>query len=424
MTIGNDNARDGWKHAEQQMRQWVLLTFCDPVAPECWGLERLSGREWRRLLRWLDTSGLALYFLDRIHELNRTEVLPIWVQARLRQNLADNRERTEALITEMRELDNAFRSKAVSYAVLKGFSLYPLSVPRPELRSQLDLDFLVADECATEAKATLEGRGYRLRAVSGRTWEFKAHAGAAAGSLVDLYKATPFRSVEVHFEDTHNERNSKLGRTELRSFRDMSLPMLDGPDLLLGQGMHLFKHICSEFSRTAHVVEFRRHVLARAEDDVFWRELERRAGQDARLSFGLGLVICLITELMGEFAPKVLTRWTADRLPETARLWVRCYGQRSVLGSFPGSKVYLLLQGELEKAGIGRRRSTRAALLPRRLPPAMACAEKDESVARRMMRYRRQAMFIGFRLRFHVVEGLRYLCESAHWKRQLRTLGS
>jgi len=42
----------------------------------CARLGSLSGKEWQRLLRWLDTSGLALYFLDRVSELKQTKILP------------------------------------------------------------------------------------------------------------------------------------------------------------------------------------------------------------------------------------------------------------------------------------------------------------------------------------------------------------
>ncbi len=53
----------------QQLREAVLLTFCDPMPPECERLQGLSTRTWQSLLTWLDTSGMALYFLDRLTKL-------------------------------------------------------------------------------------------------------------------------------------------------------------------------------------------------------------------------------------------------------------------------------------------------------------------------------------------------------------------
>src|ERR1700722_15281183 len=69
--------------AEQQIRHAVLLTFCDPVPTQCSLLRRISYRDWKKLLRWLDTRGLALYFLDRMLELQRSEMLPSSVLERL-----------------------------------------------------------------------------------------------------------------------------------------------------------------------------------------------------------------------------------------------------------------------------------------------------------------------------------------------------
>ncbi len=130
------------KSREQQTREAVLLTFCEPMPPAC--LKQLSAKEWQRLLTWLDTSGLALYFFDRLVELNQTNTVPRDVLARLQRNLAENTARTQGMFAELKAIHLAFHSADLSYVVLKGFSLWPHSVPRPELRSQLDLDFLIA----------------------------------------------------------------------------------------------------------------------------------------------------------------------------------------------------------------------------------------------------------------------------------------
>jgi len=66
-----------------------------------------------------------------------------------------------AMIAELSAIHREFQRAALSYAILKGFSLWPASVPRPELRSQLDIDFLVTQDSAREARRILEGRGYQ-----------------------------------------------------------------------------------------------------------------------------------------------------------------------------------------------------------------------------------------------------------------------
>ena len=76
-----------------RLREAALRVFCDPVPRDYALLRHLSQKEWQALLRWLDTSGLALYFLDRLSELDLLELLPSDVHERLLQNLADNSER-------------------------------------------------------------------------------------------------------------------------------------------------------------------------------------------------------------------------------------------------------------------------------------------------------------------------------------------
>jgi hypothetical protein len=399
-----------------QIREAVLLTFCDPLPSEYTRLLDLSRKDWQDLLRWLDTSGLALYFFDRLEELGLLETLPMAVLKRLQQNLADNSERINAMIAESVAIQHRFQDAGLSYAVLKGFSLRPVSVPKLELRTQLDLDFLVAEEGAMAARHILEEFGYRMHAISGGSWEFKAGEHWPP-SLDNLYKAGVSRSAELHLESRGRSGFSLLSRIQKRQFHGVLMPILSPIDLFLGQGLHLYKHVCSPCARTAHMIEFRRHVVARFEDDAFWAQLQQRVSNDTEPSLRLGVVIHLISRAMGRFAPPALSCWTVDHLPAKARLWVDLYGRRSALASFPGSKLYLLLENELESEGLVAKRSLRQGLLPRRLPPAIAHAVEGESYSVRLNRYYWQIRFIFFRLRFHLVEGARYLYESIRWRR-------
>jgi Uncharacterised nucleotidyltransferase len=348
--------------------------------------------------------------------------LPRAVMARLQQNLIDNTERLRGMVDESIEIQREFQSANLSYAILKGFSFWPHSVPKLQLRSQLDLDFLVAENSLPQARQVLERRGYRLRVVSGRSWEFKTDQIPGA-SMRDLYKNVPHRCVELHVESGNSEDSSLLARTVKRRFHGICMPALSPPDLLLGQALHLFKHLCSDFSRTAHLLEFRRHVLAHREDDTFWRELQCLGENNPRARMALGVVTLLITHVMGDFAPASLSRWTVDRLPDSARLWIELYGSRTVFASFPGNKLYLLLQRELVPAGIPAKRTLRRALLPLRLPPPISPTTANDTLPVRLRRYRGQLGFVCFRLRFHVVEGTRYMWELLRWRQYMNSRG-
>lgn len=406
---------------EQLTREAVLLTFCNPLPQQCSRLQRLSKKEWQSLLHWLDISGLALYFLDRMVELKLCDWLPFAVFARLQQNLMDNTERTHGMIAESTAIQHEFQQAHLSYANLKGLSLWPSSVPKPELRSQFDLDFLVAEESALEARRILEHRGYRLYVVSGRSWEFKLNERPGI-SLKDIYRESTFHAVELHIESNVPGRPSLLRRVEWRELYGLNMPVLSSVDLFLGQGLHVYKHLCSEFLRTAHLLEFRRHVLTRRDDPSFWEKLRSMSEENPRDSLELGVITLLLSRVMGEFAPKGLSSWTVLRLPQSVQLWVEMYGRRTAFGNFPGSKLYLLLQAELEAAGVTAKRSPRQALLPLRLPPLIIQAFPNEPLSVQLGRYRMQLNFIFLRLRFHLVEGIRYRWESLRWQHFLNRL--
>lgn len=398
-----------------QLREAILMAFCNPVQAEFSRLLHLPHSEWEDLLPWLDTSGLALYFFDRIEEAGFLNTLPPSVLMRLRQNLADNRQRIVEMAVESTSIQRRFQEAGLSYAVLKGFSLWPISVPKLELRSQLDLDFLVADECVDEARRILEDAGYRLHAHDAKNLDFKANEGRTT-SLKDLYKAGRVRSAELHKEHIVAGRPSILARTQTVCFYGIRMPVLAPLDLILGQGLHLFKHICLPYLRAAHMIEFRRHVIARYHDLAFWNHLEEHVAGHAQTRIRLGVAILFITRVMGPFAPEALTRWTAYQVPPRARLWVDLYARQAALAAFPGSKLYLLLEKELEGSGVPPKRPPSRVLMPLRLPPFIVHPVANETLAARMNRYYRQLVFLAFRMRFHILEGIRYFCQSILWR--------
>ncbi len=403
---------------EQLAREAVLLTFCDPLPDQCSRLLDLSSRDWSELLRWLDLSGLALYFLDRLVELNLSALLPPAVYTRLYLNLIDNTQRTRAMISESIAIQREFQAAGLAYANLKGLSLWPRSVPKPELRSQFDLDFLVAAKYIPEARKILERRGYRLNLASGRSWQFRFNERPWL-DLKDIYKDFQSYAVDLHGEPNVPGSLSPLERLEWRELHGLRMPSLSPVDLLLGQGLHAFKHIWGGYSRTAHLLEFRRHVLNRRDEGAFWRELQVAAKHHPRASLELGVVTLLITRIMGDFAPQALTMWTVDRLSRPVRLWVEMFGHRVAFEGYPRDKLHLLLQKELEFAGIAQKQkqSLRKALLPLRLPSPVIRALPNESLPARIRRYFMYLQLILERLRFHIVEGFRFALE---WRRLRR----
>jgi hypothetical protein len=390
------------------LREAVFRLCCQAGSAEAAYLLALPENKWKPLLRWLDTSGLALYFFDRLIELDLHGSLPPKVLTRLHQNLSDNTQRIGAMAAESESIQMRLQQSGLSYAVLKGFSLSPVSVPKPHLRSQLDHDFLVAEKNADEAKRILEDFGYQLQIKSGSSWEFKAETGRAP-SLKNLYKPGMSRQAELHLESPASAADSMLARSKMISFRGISMPVLSPVDLFIGQGLHVFKHVCSAFSRAAHLVEFHRHIVARRHEAAFWKEVQEKCADRPDMGLRLGVAILLASRMLDPFAPLALT------------VWIDTYGTKSVLSSFPGSKSYLLLEQELATAGLPARRPVGESLLPRRLPPAMP-APAGETALESLTRRYRQLHYVLFRFRFHAVEGLRFAIELRRWQRMRNRL--
>src|SRR5580698_3865834 len=72
-------------------------------------------RDWTRSYRWLDESGLALYFLARIKELGIEDAIPVKVLLRLEENFANNRKRTAKLFEEFIDLNGLFQKAGIAY---------------------------------------------------------------------------------------------------------------------------------------------------------------------------------------------------------------------------------------------------------------------------------------------------------------------
>ena len=407
---------------EQQIRLAVLRVFSDRADERIF--ESLSPRDWQRLLCWLDLSGLALYFFDRIAKSERADLLPDEVFSALERRLIENAQRTRSMIAESIAIQRGFQASGVNYAIVKGLSLWPNAVSNPELRLQFDLDYLVAEEDLRAAQNVLTGIGYQPRVSSEDCLKFIRNEQRCL-TLRNVYKDTGSWAVELRAAPAALEAASPLSRLERRELFGLSTPTLSPVEVFLRQGLHAYKDVCSQFFRLALLVEFYRHVLSYRDNDAFWTALRGEANENPRAALALGVVTLLIAQVIGDFAPEALTHWTVDQLPRPARLWVTTYGRRIVLSSFPGSKLYRLLTSEIgaeETATEGSR--GRPPVSPRLGPSAKLDSPREAFSARlmrfiRMIPYRTQLDLMPNRLRFYSVEAARLAWETHRWRRLL-----
>lgn len=407
----------GARHMNRELPEAVIATFRDDDRDvHRKRLDRFAARDWRPCIHWLDTSGLALYFLSRVISLGLEECIPVEVLGQLQQRLTDNRLRTRDLFDEFTLINGRFEEAGLRYVNLKGFSLVPEYCPDPSFRSQLDLDFLMSSSDGPQCCDILGTLGYVAIRPDDRVLEFRAGM-EHVPSVRDLYKPKPRRSVEVHFATSLPEKVSALlSRSRFHSMNGFEFPVLSESDLFLAHTHHLFKHLKGEWTRISWLLEFRTLVAAQRDNSSFWREVHTLATNIPQSVLGLGVVTWLGKEAFGEFASPDLTEWSVDELPRPIRLWLERYGRTVLLTDFPGTKLYLLLENERSVGRNSRSKMTRGKLLPLHRPPQVACVAGG-SIGSRVRAIADQLRFVLFRLRFHIAESSRYLVEAQRWKR-------
>jgi hypothetical protein len=418
------NVETRTKSRSLRLKEAVIASFWEPAPSLRARFSEFSVADWHKVMNWLDVSGLALYLFDRIRTLELHDCLPSAILWRLRNNLADNRERTDSLFAEAVAITQSLTEEKIAFAFLKGVTLPAESVPDTTLRCQVDLDILIRDADVQRMQECLRVHGYELDVISGATWEFKAGT-VGLSTIRDIYRVRSERAIDVHLISNRESASSnsratdRLDRAQLRSIQGAALPALSPADIFIQQAVHLFKHMCSEHTRAFWVLEFWRHISARRNDAAFWRQVEVLAASDPQTQMAIGGSILLTSLVFGPCAPEQLARWSLDRLPPAVCLWIQMYGRHILLSDNPRSKLYLLLLKQLKPDSASERSARRRLIFPIHLPQRVTRAGANEPFSSRLIRYRAQARFAMIRFSFHTSAGLRLAFESIRWQRRL-----
>jgi len=374
-----------------------------------------STREWERTFYWLDTSGMALYLLHELRLRGLTSQLPDKVLWRLEMNYTDNRARSQQIFNEFMRINTSFTKLGLRYANLKGFALIPDAVTDPALRYQSDLDLLVSHCDALRVSESLKHFGYLLTGVGSSTWEFKANAGVLP-VIEDMYKPMPQRSVEVHL--LPSKFNGLLDHVQMQQWNGYSFPALSETDKFISLAQHLFRHMRSEWTRLSWLLEFKRLLHTHRNNAQLWGNVRTAASSSREIATAIGASMLMTTMVFGDCIPPGVSEWTIDMLPSAVRAWIVRYGEAVLLADFPGTKLYLLLETALAEGASDVKAFRRKRLFPLRPPPLIVHEPTENDTLRlRAGRVRLQLRYIAFRLRFHVVQGARYLLEAQRWKR-------
>lgn len=393
-------------------------------------LGNFNQSDWARTLPWLDDSGLALYLLERIDRTGMKDALPGPIRARLERNLDSNRQRVAVMRREFEDLNGRFQDAGVVFAALKGFALVPDFCPDAARRLQYDYDYLVRPDCEGIARRVLQGVGLSRKIQSpGHEPEGEALFASDPLSLPsaneDFYAATLPRRVELHLGlwEPHSDGvlpdvpGDVLDRRRSVRWQGIQFPALADDDALLLQVLHAFKHMLSCWCRMSCFLEITYFMAQRHADTSFWNQFRSRLEDRKLLPEITGLVFAMATNLFGAPMPDQVARWPA-RSP-LIPLWVREYGERWAMASFPGSKLTVFVHREFVVDPAVWTRVKRNRLLPLHQPAQVTEAAGDDAASHWKSRWD-QWRFVVRRARFHIGELVSYAWHLPRWKRVVR----
>jgi hypothetical protein len=392
-------------------------------------LKKIRGRQWEHVLQWLDDSGLAFYFLQKLKSMCATAV-PVGVVSRLEQNFAANQQRVGEMSRRFGNINQKLNDAGVRYAVLKGFSLVPQFCPDASLRYQGDFDYLVDDQSLSAAQRALSEAGYCQRTQLARhELSFAMPQMAMPTRSAKQYDARAPHVVELHLDIWDGELNKlptlqnllSVRRTKIHEWHGLAFPALTDEDAFLLQVLHTCKHLFTYWIRMSCLFEIGYFLTSRTSDTELWRRVEQRVGDNLMLREHVVVTAELVAGLFAVPLPSLICFWGQAIRPAT-RVWIDNYARQCAfcdlpsyqLSVFPRSKLVLFLHQQYQGAGSARHLVRNRLVARSRLARMASSVLKDPSLVLNLGWWKRQRLVR--RSVFHVLAGLRYVCEIPRWR--------
>lgn len=407
-----------------------FLSFSND-APDCANeFLTISQRRWKHLLQWLDDSGLALYFLQRLKDTSRTSAVPAGVTLQLEQNFIRNRRRVDDMARRFNSLNSRFDDAGVCYAVIKGVSLVPEFCPDARLRHQGDFDYLVDERSLLVAERIIVEAGYASKQSQSKKELAFVIPGGQPSRDADQYSAHAPHAVELHLDiwDSDMHRLPPLPRlfavkeAVTHHWSGLTFPALNDADAFLLQILHVCHHLFTLWVRMANLFEIGYFLNRRSLDAALWNRIEQRVGDNLLLREFVVVVVEMVTKVFAAPAPPLVRAWLGGVRPET-RVWIENYARQCAFSGlpayqfklFPSAKLVLFLHQQYrDNASVGRH------LVGQRLLPSSRLSRMALSIRSRPSvlfeaRWWKRHMIVR-RSIFHALAGLRYVCEIPRWR--------
>ena len=393
-------------------------------------LKRVSHRDWERVLLWLDDTGLAFYFLQKLKDTNSADVMPTALFSRLETNFAANQGRVEDMSRRFDALNRRFNEAGIGYVVLKGLSLIPEFCPNAPLRHQGDFDYLVEAQSLSAAHRVLIEAGYAPKdSPSDQEFGFVLPGAAAPSRTGRQYSADAPHAVELHLDVWHGNLSRlpspklfAVERAKLHEWNGITFPALTDDDAFLLQVVHACQHLFAQWVRMACFLEIAYFLKRRGHDTALWSRIEQRVDDRLMLREFVVLVCELAAKLFACPLPPVVRAWGARMRPgpriwieKYARLYAFCELPAYQFDLFPRSKLVLFLQNQYEAdTTVGKAVDLKGALLPLSRVSQIASSVRRKPSLVLNARYWKHQRVVR-RSIFHALAGLRYLSEIPRW---------
>ncbi len=392
-------------------------------------IAQFTQRDWKQVLQWMDDTGLAFYFMERLKDEHVNESVPSSVLSRLERNFASNQLRIEMMARRFEAINRELNAAGVQYTVVKGFSLVPQFCPWAALRHQADLDYLVHEKSLPAARRVLIEAGYRAQRSRSSRESIFVSPGRAPSRSDEQYSPRAPHAVEFHTDIWDNKMHGLLPIPDVFSMaqkatycgNDSAFPALSDADAFLLQVVHACRHIFTQWIRMSCLYEIGYFLHRRSLDMEMWSEIEQRVGNSEMLREFVVIVTEMSARIFGARIPQLVQGWGAE-IRLGPRAWIDHYSMDWAFSGlpvyefsyWPSSKLALFLHQQYACASRQQGTEDKGQPAPSRLSRMAMSLRGDPPLVLNLGWWRHQHLLR--RSGFYVLAELRYLVEIPRWR--------